>query len=646
MKRLKLFFQAFLTLMLICCIKTVTAQGQPFTAGNIVVCRIGNGSATLSSTANPVFLDEFTTSGNLVQSIALPTTASGSNNILTMNATGGGVPGLLNLSVNGQYLTVPGFNVAVGTSSITGSHSNIIQRTIGVIKYDGTVNTSTALIDYCSQGSPSSAVSSDGTSIWCVGAGTANNDFGTPTGGVRYTTIGSTSSTQLNTSILSGVNLNITANQLNYSSSSASRMYNIPGLPTTSGQTASGFPSTAITTFANLLQFALFDLDPTVTGPDVLYVVCSTSDPGQPDDGGILKFSLVGGNWVFNGRIGQGSDFYTGLTGVANGSTVTLYVTKAGTNASGTRGGDLATATDVTGYNAAPSGTVSVISSINAAFGYAANTASFRGVAFVPQPPNPKVTAKIFLQGAYSTGLGRHKDVTSTWASVLNSNALSQPYNTSAFGNYAGTENVAGGFFQSTGNTTDIVDWVLVELHDATTPSTIIARRAAFVREDGQVVDLDGLSPVSFPGTSSGSYYLVIKHRNHLPVRSSVTITVDGSPSASATSYDFTTAQSQAYQDGSITSNAAMVNIGSTGVFGMWAGNANSNTKVSFTGLQNDAGAILSALGGNQALIQSGYYSADVNMDGSVKYTGLNNDAGALLSVLGSNQAAIINQHQ
>src|SRR6476646_5439911 len=52
---------------------------NPFTAGNIVIYRVGSGSGSLLNTGNPVFLDEYTPAGALVQSIQLPTDPVGSN---------------------------------------------------------------------------------------------------------------------------------------------------------------------------------------------------------------------------------------------------------------------------------------------------------------------------------------------------------------------------------------------------------------------------------------------------------------------------------------------------------------------------------------------------------------------------------------
>jgi hypothetical protein len=259
-----------------------------------------------------------------------------------------------------------------------------------------------------------------------------------------------------------------------------------------------------------------------------------------------------------------------------------------------------------------------------------------------------QLSVKAFLQGSYNASVTRHKDVTSGWASILNTNALSQPYNIAAFGNYGGTESVSSGFFASnSGSTTDITDWILLELRDATTPSTIIARRAAFIREDGQIVDIDGTSDVIFRGVTAASYYVTIRHRNHLGIRSASAQSVNGSlGNNSATTYDFTTAQSQAYQNGSITSNDAMAVNGS--VYLMWGGNINPsvNTTVSYTGLNNDAVALLAILGGNQgAVITSVYSVGDINMNGTVSFSGLNNDQVFLISVLGGNQGAMRRQH-
>lgn len=85
----------------------------------------------------------------------------------------------------------------------------------------------------------------------------------------------------------------------------------------------------------------------------------------------------------------------------------------------------------------------------------------------------------------------------------------------------------------------DVTDWVLVELRSGSDPASIVGQRAAFIKSDGSVVDLDGTSPVSFFGIPAGDYYIAVRHRNHLGIRSAGVQTVtDNMP----LTYDFSTA--------------------------------------------------------------------------------------------------------
>jgi hypothetical protein len=262
-------------------------------------------------------------------------------------------------------------------------------------------------------------------------------------------------------------------------------------------------------------------------------------------------------------------------------------------------------------------------------------------------------SVKVFLQGAYSTGLGRHQDVTANWSAALNTQ-LTQPYNTTAFGNYAGTESVAS-FPAPSVATTDVTDWILLELRDAVTPSIIVKTRAAFVREDGQLVDLDGVSPVAFRGVASGNYFLNVRHRNHLPARSALVQIVDGALGTTPATFDYTTGQSQAYQNSLITTNAAMKDLSPT-VFGLWGGNANSNNTVRASGVNATLNDFLylvnTVLGGNNAVILGPpiYSNADLNMNGVARASGVNatlNDFLFLVNtVLGGNNALIFTGHQ
>src|SRR5690349_24931066 len=87
------------------------AQAAGFTPGDIVVVRLGDGATALSGTAAPVFLDEYTPSGTLVQTIPLPTSAAGANKRLTMSGSAT-TEGALALSDDGIYHTLAGYGAA------------------------------------------------------------------------------------------------------------------------------------------------------------------------------------------------------------------------------------------------------------------------------------------------------------------------------------------------------------------------------------------------------------------------------------------------------------------------------------------------------------------------------------------------------
>ncbi len=150
-------------------------------------------------------------------------------------------------------------------------------------------------------------------------------------------------------------------------------------------------------------------------------------------------------------------------------------------------------------------------------------------------------------------------------ANLVDSLPLTQPYNQAPW-NYAGTESVG-----SIPNA-DVVDWVLVELRAAgtaasATSATIKTRRAAFVLKNGQLVDLDGSSPLLLRPSEVGNFYAVIYHRTHIPAMSAAHLVF----SSGAYRHNFKTAASQAY------GTQALVALGG-GQFGLYAGRVENST--------------------------------------------------------------------
>src|SRR5215831_14933453 len=335
----------------------------PFTPGNLVVYRVGTGSGSLVNTGNPVFLDEFTPAGALVQSIALPTSALGGNQPLIASGTATS-EGLLTRSADGLYLVLAGYNAPIPTTGLAGTSSTAVPRVVGRVDVAGNIDTTTGLTDWASGNNPRGVASSNGVDLWVGGAA----------GGVRYTTLGASTSTQLSTSVTNIRAVEIFAGQL-YNSDSSGTTIRIgidgTGLPTTSGQIINNLPG--FPTNGSPYAFFFADLDAGVPGVDTLYVA---DDTNTVNIGGISKYSLVGGSWVNSGIVGNSGDAYRGLTGVVSGTTVTLYATRKG-GSGATGGGELVSVVDTTGYN----GTLVAAPALLATAG--ANTA-FRGIALAP----------------------------------------------------------------------------------------------------------------------------------------------------------------------------------------------------------------------------------------------------------------------
>src|SRR5205085_4241165 len=157
-----------------------TIHGAAFTPGNLVIYRMNDGAAALSANGTPVFLDEYTTGGTLVQSIAVPTTTVGAQHRLVCSGTATS-EGWLTRSADGQYVVFPGYDAAVGTASIATSTSATVPRVIGRVAANGTLDTSTALTDAISGGNPRGAASTNGTDLWISGTSSG--------GGIRYATL-------------------------------------------------------------------------------------------------------------------------------------------------------------------------------------------------------------------------------------------------------------------------------------------------------------------------------------------------------------------------------------------------------------------------------------------------------------------------
>ncbi len=242
-----------------------------------------------------------------------------------------------------------------------------------------------------------------------------------------------------------------------------------------------------------------------------------------------------------------------------------------------------------------------------------------------------KLNIKLLLQGAlFGTSGTIMRDDLRT-AGVI---PTSEPYTGLANSRFThvggGGETTTSAVLSTSGNDA-IVDWVFVELRDANNPSTIIKTKSALVQRDGDVVEAsDGISPLTFTGAVGQSYYVSVKHRNHLGAMTAVAIPM----TATGTTVDFTSMTSaQLWNNTTQYDGYEQVDV--NGKMALWAGNTTADIKVKYVGVGNDQ-----VPGFSQALGYSGntgqqynydfatpvYLSGDVNLDAKVKYRGPNSD--------------------
>lgn len=267
-----------------------------------------------------------------------------------------------------------------------------------------------------------------------------------------------------------------------------------------------------------------------------------------------------------------------------------------------------------------------------------------------------KLKSKVFLQGCYNTATGLMNDNLRT----LGSFPLSDPYRTAPY---------STSFTHNSNNTTpvetinssvlatqspvdnSIVDWVFIELRNG---STVLNTRSALLQRDGDIVDLDGVSPLYFNNADIlSNYTIAVRHRNHLGLSTDpAALLTSLNEKIPASTLDLTTL-TDAQLFGAAGTNFA---VSSNSKNMLYAGNVNGNGFVRYQGNngpgaagQNDRTILLSDLGNNELQVLNSYQRGDVNMNGFARYQG-NNGAGSfnvsdrvflLGTVLGNNELSV-----
>ncbi|MCB9170743.1 MAG: M36 family metallopeptidase [Flavobacteriales bacterium] len=241
------------------------------------------------------------------------------------------------------------------------------------------------------------------------------------------------------------------------------------------------------------------------------------------------------------------------------------------------------------------------------------------------------VPLRVVLEGPYDAGTGlMHDDLRAN--GLL---PLTEPYTGLGytFVGEGGSEAVDAGVLAASGNDA-IVDWVIVELRDATDPSVVVNSRAALLQRDGDVVGMDGSGPLTF-GIAPGEYHVAVRHRNHLGCMTAAAVDLTpGMPVIDLTSSGTVTYGTDARKD-----------LGGTMV--LWAGNVVSDATLKYANTNNDRDPILVRIGGTiPTNTATGYYQEDVTLDGVVKYANTNNDRDPILVNIGGSIPTAVRTEQ
>lgn len=223
----------------------------------------------------------------------------------------------------------------------------------------------------------------------------------------------------------------------------------------------------------------------------------------------------------------------------------------------------------------------------------------------ISEGPCIGVALRAALEGAYplSPVQNAQPDLMMTYLNMDGLLPYGQPFGVFEMPlRYEGNKSVSEGFFS---DNPGIVDWVVLGLRESA-EGGMSARRAALLRNDGHVVDTDGESAVQFCGVAEGSYFASVYHWNHIPIMSSMPLSLMVGESNSL--YDLT-APNAIYGGG-----ASEVE---PGVFALAAGDANQDWQV--TAPDFNSYLSLTLVG------EVGYgVASDYNLDGQVTASDFN----------------------
>ncbi|MEM9548559.1 MAG: hypothetical protein AAGA77_21415 [Bacteroidota bacterium] len=198
-----------------------------------------------------------------------------------------------------------------------------------------------------------------------------------------------------------------------------------------------------------------------------------------------------------------------------------------------------------------------------------------------------------------------------------------------------------------------IVDWVFVELRSKLDNTVIVASRSGLVQRDGDVVDLDGVSKLSFPGVDEDDYFVVVRHRNHLGAMTAEAKT----PKQLHELIDFTQLTTGIFDFGDnrfegkydYDGLAQNQNV-KQGFLALWGGDYNGDGKIKYSSPNDDIGTLFGNIIGYELYdddgnligynfntnfdMTYGYLSGDFYLDSKVRFSNPIDDRNPIFATL------------
>lgn len=422
-----------------------SVSAQVFTPGDLVVTTYGSatGTSLLDGQVTPITLTEFAlptaTSATVAMTDVLPISGTGAN-VGIVGEYGSSSEGSLQVSGNGQYLTIGGYDGNLDTrggpyggsnTALAQSTDTNVPRVAATINLStGAVNTSTVLNDVYNTNNARSVYSPDGTTLLLSGQGAGKGDQGglyqttvgtnTTTGGAAPTGIYNTSSTrtvkQANFNAANGTasatpNTYVAIDQDGKGFTNAGIFENVSNgagssigtriTPANNGKTGSAAVAYSPEDFVFANATTLYVADTGVSKLDARPTV---------GDGGIQKWSFIAGTWTLDytlrpstfvdpasaDTVSHGETGFSDLTLRLDGSNVDIYAVSYTAGDADPNGlyaiQDNLNATTESGETFTELAQGSGLSNVNG------QDQNFKGVAIVPGAvPEPSTTAMSIL---------------------------------------------------------------------------------------------------------------------------------------------------------------------------------------------------------------------------------------------------------